>query len=470
MAAIVRTHRPIWRAERCLPCRTCTRRCPTAVFPEQVLEPDSLRGRVAREVAFPPGRPDVPPCRAACPIGQDVPGYTTALAQGDFARALAVIAKTNPLPSVCGRLCLHACMHACVRAGLDAPVEIRALKRAALEHGGPRPVARPAAERDGRVVVVGAGPAGLSAAFALRRNGWQVELREAASEPGGLLRWAVPAFDLPRAALQAEIEAVLAAGIALELGARVGSLAELQGLQRAGARAVLLATGAGLGRRLGIPGEELVGAEDGLGFARRHADGLGPRLEGPLVVYGAGLVAVAAARLAVRAGAGPVRLVFTRPSAEAPRTEALDRAREEGVELVPERRPVELLGEAGRLRAVRLAPALVGPPDGVGRRWPVLAGEARGALLELEARVFVAAEDRAPDLGWLAGAPGLRLGPLGHLEVERGSYATGLPGVFACGEVMTGPRNAIEAIATGIRAAAAVERHLRAAQGQGGAS
>jgi NADPH-dependent glutamate synthase beta subunit-like oxidoreductase len=470
VAAIVRTHHPIWRAERCLPCRTCTRRCPTTVFPEQALEPDSLRGRVAREVDFPPGRPDVPPCRAACPIGQDVPGYTTALARGDFAQALAVIAKTNPLPAVCARLCLHACMHACVRAGLDAPVEIRALKRAALEHGGPRPVARPAAERDGRVVVVGAGPAGLSAAFALRRNGWQIELLEAEPEPGGLLRWAVPAFELPRSALAAEIEAVLAAGIALRLGARVGSAAELEGLLRSGARAVLLATGAGRGLRLGIPGEELAGAEDGVGFARRHADGRGPRLEGPLVVSGAGLVAVAAARLAVRAGARPVRLVQARPGAEAPLPELLALAAEEGVELVTERRPVELLGAAGRVRAVRLAPVRLGPADGVGRRWPVSAGEAQGSVLELEARTFVAAEGRAPDLGWLAGAPGLRVGPLGHLEVERGGYATGLPGVFACGEVMTGPRNAIEAIATGIRAAAAVERYLRSARGQGGAS
>jgi len=470
VAGIVRTHHPVWRAERCLPCRTCTRRCPTRVFPEQALEPDSLRGRVAREVDFPPGRPDAPPCRAACPIGQDVPAYTAALARGDFAEAVAVICKTNPLPVVCGRLCLHACMHACVRAGLDAPVAIRALKRAALEQGGPRPVARPATERDARVAVVGAGPAGLAAAFALRRSGWRVTIHEAEAEPGGLLRWAVPAFELPRAALRAEIDALLAAGIELRLGARVEGLAGLEALFAAGAAAVVLATGAGRGRVPDLPGAGLEGVVDGVRFARAHADGQGPRLSGPAVVVGAGLVGLAAARLAVRAGAAPVRLVSSRPASEAPHPEGLALAREEGVELVAERRAVELVGDGGALRAVRLAPALVGPPDAVGRRWPVALGGAAGAALELPARLFVAAEERVPELGGLQGAPGLRLGPLGNLEVERASFATGLPRVYAAGELATGARNAIEAIATGIRAAVAVERQLRAARGQGGAS
>jgi heterodisulfide reductase subunit A len=440
------------------------------VFPEQVLEPDSLRGRVAREVAFPPGRPDIPPCRAACPIGQDVPGYTAALARGDFAGAVAVIARTNPLPEVCGRLCLHACMRACVRAGLDAPVEIRALKRAALAHGGPRPVARPDRERDGRVHVVGAGPAGLGAAFALRRNGWRVVVHEAEAEPGGLLRYGVPAFDLPRAALATDIQAVLDAGIELELGSRIDSATALGQLRAAGALAVVLACGAGRGLGLGIPGEELEGASDGVAFARLQADGRGPTLEGPAVVAGAGLVALAAARLALRAGARPVSLVFSRPLAEAPLPEELARAEAEGVAVIPEAWPVELLGEGGRVRAVRLGSTLVGPADGSGRRWPVVLGAGAGPTRELPARWFVAARDRRPELRGLEEVEGLRLGPLGQLEVERGTYRAGPAWLFACGDLVTGPRNAIEAIATGLRAAASVERYLRAQPGPGGGS
>ncbi len=461
--ALARTHRPLWRAEVCLPCGACTRRCPASVFDELAAEPESLRGRVSREVAFPAGeqRPPVPPCQAACPLGQDVPGYIAALAAGDFDRALAVIQRSNPLPAVCGWLCRRACMQACVRARLDFAVDIRGLKRAALQQAERRPVAAPRGRRDGELVVVGGGPAGLACAAALRRIGWRVRLLEAAAEPGGLLRWAVPAFELPRAALRADIEAIVASGVEIACGRRVDSAAALRDLLDGGARAVVLATGAGRATALGIPGETLAGCSDGLTFARRWADGAaGERLSGPAVVAGSGAMAVAVARMALRAGAAPVHLVMRRGRAEAAvDAEALGRAEAEGVELLTDCWPVAAAG-GQRLEAVQIAPLVYGPPDAVGRRWPLAPAGDRPEQ-QLPAATFVAAADRRPELGWLAGAGGGLTGPLGLLAVDGRSYRTRMPGVYAVGEVAAGARNAVEVMAMAARAAAAVDRDCR---------
>ena len=131
--AIIRTHRPVWNRQLCIPCGACSRRCPSDVFSYQLDEQDSLRGQVARLKGLPKKRASQPPCRRACPLGQDVPGYVQALAQGDIERAYELVIETNPLPSVCGRVCSHPCMQACVRAKLDQAVEIRTLKRVICE-------------------------------------------------------------------------------------------------------------------------------------------------------------------------------------------------------------------------------------------------------------------------------------------------------------------------------------------------
>jgi NADPH-dependent glutamate synthase beta subunit-like oxidoreductase len=460
--AVVRTHRPVWRSEACLPCGACTRRCPSGVFVEQRLESDSLRGRVARAVEFPEGdRPAVPPCQAACPLGQDVPAYNTALRSGDFDAAAQVIYRANPLPSVCGRLCVRPCESACVRAALDQPVAIRSLKRAAIEHAGGRSLRPPKKETAVRVVVIGAGPAGLSCAFYLRRLGFSVRVLEAEAKPGGLLRFGVPAFDLPRQVLAAEIEALAELGIEIVCDARVDSAHQIQQLLSDGARAVVLATGAACGVPAGLPGEDLPGCFDGIAFAHRYADGDGPPLCGPAVVSGAGHMAVAAARMALRAGADPVHLLMRRSLAEAPADgDQIRQAIEEGVRLVEEHRALAISGQ-GRIQGVEISPIVYGPPDGVGRRWPLSGSDANLSSRTLEAATFVAAETRKADLAWLADAPSLRAGPGGGMRTADGGFMTDLPGLFVAGDLLTGPRNAVEAIATAMRVAAAVALFCR---------
>lgn len=454
--ALTRTHRPVWRQERCLPCGACTRRCPASVFDEQAREAGSLRARVLSSVRFPPGpRPAVPPCRAACPLGQDVPGYVAACARGDFQRALAIICETNPLPATCGRLCAQPCARACVRASLDAPVDIRALKRLAAERS-PQPPALPVArERGETVAVIGAGPAGLAAAAWLRRDGFQVRVLEAEPEPGGLVRWAVPDFDFPRAELERDVARLRAAGVEIACGRRLESTDEIRSLLAGGARAVLLATGAGRGLMPPVDGADLAGCLDGLSFARRFS-APGARLEGAAVVAGSGPMAVACARMAARAGGSPVHLLVDVEAGDCPADpERLRRAEREGIQILHARRVASLEGEK-RVEAVIHEPVIFGPADPSGRR-RALEQTGKRSAARLPASSFVSALDRDVDLGWLGGE--IRLGALGNAQTdERG--ATSLAGVFAAGEAAVGARNAIGAIATGVRAAAAIRAWL----------
>lgn len=459
---VTRTHRPVWIRDLCRSCGACSRRCPVRVFPGLSRETGSLRGEVARRVDFPDDLPAVPPCRAACPLGQDVPGYLEALSRGRADRALEIILEHNPFPSSLGRLCLRACMHACVRKEFDGPVRIRALKRAAAELAAGSTGFRTEAERPGRVVVVGAGPAGLSAAAFLRRRGFEVRVIEAARRPGGLLR-CVPRFDLPGHALEADIKRILSLGVEFEYGRRLRSRVEVGALLKKGAGAVILAVGAGRGSPLGVNGEDLPGCLDAVTFSWKAAGGSAERLEGPAVVAGDGTLGVAAARIAVRAGARPVRLLLRRGRARASSDpDRLRQAEEEGVEVIEETWPTAILG-SDRVEAVRCARLRYGPPDAAGRRWLHEIDPRAGP--ELPARCFVSAAGREPDLAWLASSGPDLVGPLGTLRVDATSQMTSMPGVFAAGEAVSGGRNLVASVASGVRVAAAVERHLEGRDG-----
>jgi len=425
-----RTHRPVWNRTVCRPCATCSRQCPTTVFPEQADEPDSLRGMVARKVGLATKPSERPPCVSACPLGQDVPGYLRAEADGDFDRALEIIHRTNPFAAVCGRLCHHPCQRACVRKHIDEPVQIRALKLAAVQKAAASVIRTDS--KNGPVTVVGGGPAGLSAAYFLARAGFQVTVCEAEVQPGGLLSKVIPAFDLPPEDLEADLEFIRSSGVDIQTGIRIGSADEVGKIIKQGARAVVLAVGASKPRYLKFPGQP-----EGVQHAVTFCSQKSVKLSGPVVVAGSGIMAASAARLAARAGAGPVSLLFKRDkrilSAE---PEGIGLAEKEGIKILVGTRPVELIGE-GSLRAV----ACEGPHQG---------------KIELEAKTFIDAEKRDPDLGFLD----LSLSKKGSLELDSETGMTATPGVFAAGECVTGPRNVIRAIANGMQAAAQVSAYL----------
>jgi heterodisulfide reductase subunit A len=275
--AIVRTHRPVWTEEKCLSCGACRHCCASTVFPELAEEKDSLRGRVAREVKFSKKLEGRPPCQAACPLDQDVAGYITAMAEGRFDRALSIILETNPFPHVLGHLCHHPCQRTCVRNKLDEPVQVRALKLAAARNGK-APALAPDQEKDKQIVVIGAGLAGLSAAYFLRRRGHRVTVYEAEAEPGGQLKGKVPQEDL-----DADIDLIRSTGLEIETGQKQ----DLENLPAADA--VIVAVGAVDGKKVEIPagafgaGEAVTGKRNevrAVAEGKRVADEVASHLEG----------------------------------------------------------------------------------------------------------------------------------------------------------------------------------------------
>ena len=397
-----------------------------------------MRGRVARLPGMSSGPDEQPPCQRACPLDQDVPAYVNALSRGAADEALEVICRDNPLPAVCGWICSHPCTRACVRGKLDEGVAIRDLKLAACANGT-RPSTRtvPGGNRC-RIDVIGAGPAGLSTAFFLALAGHEVVVHEAEAEPGGLLHSCVPAFDLPHGWLEKDVDFIRGMGVIIETGSRIDSAAGLEKLFEHGASAIVIATGAGRGAGLDLEKGEPEGCLDAVSFARQHAHGRGPQLSGPAIVYGAGHMAAAVARMALRSGASPVTLLSgAKKRNKAAEPDGVALAEEEGVEILTAIRPIRALGDES-LDTLRCE-----TPEGE---------------KDLPAKLLIAAEQRVPDLGWLAGE--LELGPRGTLRGESKTFMTSRRGVFAAGEVLTGPRDVIRALSSGKRVARAVDGFL----------
>jgi 2-oxoacid:acceptor oxidoreductase gamma subunit (pyruvate/2-ketoisovalerate family) len=308
------------------------------------------------------------PCNLACPAGNDVVAFVQALSRGGVEAAAAVLLKTQPLPSVCGRVCPAPCMADCNRAAFDGAVNIRGLERWIGDHAE-FALSGTAAAEPRRIAIVGGGPAGLSAAYQFGLAGHSVSLFEAGPALGGVLRNGIPAFRLPDEALQRDIDRVTALGVDVHCGMRL----DRTGLARlhAGFDAVIVCVGFGKSTALDVQGAELPGIEQGLEFLDRAKSGTS-RLDGHVVVVGGGNTAIDCVRSALRSGAASVRLVYRRSRAEMPAIpEEIAEAEREGVRLMCHRQPVAFTGN-GRVAALVLAEVEAGPLDADGRRRPVV--------------------------------------------------------------------------------------------------
>jgi len=314
------------------------------------------------------------PCKFACPVGVPIQAFVHYVAERDFEKALEMIRSVGPFQSVCGRVCYHPCEDACTRGDMDEPVAIMALKRFVLEWGERnRPlkdvtpeVAPPTGKK---VAVVGAGPAGLTAAHDLAKRGHKVVVYEALPVPGGMMAVGIPEYRLPRELVREEIAYIERMGVEIRTGVRVGKDATLEELGKE-YDAVFLATGAHRNPRLGIPGEELEGVMPALDFLKKVNLGEKVRVGRRVGVIGGGNTALDAARVALRLGAEEVYLIYRRTKEEMPaRAWEVAEAEEEGVRVLYLTAPVEVLGN-GRVKAVRFMPHTLGKPDEDGRRRP----------------------------------------------------------------------------------------------------
>jgi len=451
--AVVGSLAPTLEESGCKYCGACVEVCPTGALRDKIPWPDTA----------------LTPCRQACPVGIDIPAYVRLIAQGHMGQALLVIRQKVPFAAVLGRVCNHPCESVCRRAQLNEPVAICTLKRFVADDVAwtPEP---PRPEPSGkRVAVVGAGPSGLTAAFFLARKGHGVTVYEALPEAGGMLRYGLAEYRLPSAIVAAEIDDILRTGVEL----RTNSPTTLPELQAQGFDAIYLAAGASQSKKIPVKGADLPGVLWGLEFLRAARSGAKVELHAPVVVVGGGNVAMDVARTALRLSGGPVQMACLESRSEMPAFQHdIEQALLEGIIIHPSWGPQEIIGN-GSVQAMEFV-----------RCTSVFDEQKRFAprfdpsqSMRLDARSVILAIGQTPDLSFVNGSAAAS-SPAGisekaptsesaRVEVKRGAIAvaedtlaTGVPGVFAGGDVAGGFPAVAHAIAMGRKAAVSIDRYL----------
>ena len=455
-----RTYRPVILSSRCHNCDVCLRGCPAELIPEYRKEKRSLRGSLYRgkhgEKILKDKVP-LPPCQEACAIHQDTRGYVALVARGKFKEALELIRKVNPLPAVCGFICHHPCEEACLREEVDSPIPIRLLKRFVAEYeqkeGWMRRTPKKAKRKE--ILVIGSGPAGLSAANDLRLLGYGVTIFEALPVLGGMLAVGIPEFRLPRSILKMEIDGIRQLGVEMRINHPFSWREHGKTFQTLGFDAAFLSIGAHRSLKLNVEGERLQGVLPGVEVLRDINLGKRTAMGKRVAVIGAGNVAVDVARSALRLGAHRVEVYYRRSREEMPAIpEEIEAAIQEGVRIHFLASPRKIIGRGNRATGMECLKMRLGDIDGSGRRRPV---PIEGSNLKVVADTIIAAIGQRVDRKVLKE---LEINQDGTVWVNPKTGETSMKGVFAGGDVVTGPGWAIDAIAAGKKGAQSIHRHL----------
>ena len=406
------------------------------------------------------------PCKAVCPAHIPVQGYIKLASEGRYTEALELIKKENPFPAVCGRICNKVCEEACSRGIVDASVAIDDIKKFIAEKDlsaetrfVPKMLNQIGRPYEEKIAVIGAGPAGLSCAYYLAVKGYPVTVFEKEQMLGGMLTMGIPSFRLDRAVVNAEIDVLRELGVQFRTGVAVGKDVTLDQLRSEGFKAFYLGIGASKGAGLGCPGEELGGVSTGIDFLRRVNQGEKPELGSDVAVIGGGNVAIDVARSALRLGAENVTIIYRRSRDEMPAADdEIAEAEEEGVKFRFLASPVEILGD-GKCESLKLERMELGESDARGRRKAV----GTGRFETVPVTAVISAIGQKIDLSGIAD---FETDKSGNVVVSLPSYQTSVADVFAGGDVVTGPKFAIDAIAAGKEGAVSIHRFVHPGQTQ----
>ncbi|MDI3546911.1 MAG: NADH-quinone oxidoreductase subunit [Halanaerobiales bacterium] len=402
------------------------------------------------------------PCQNACPANVDIPIYIDLIRQGKYKEAYKVIQEENPLVLICGRVCYNLCEKACNRNSLDEPLAIRELKRFAsdyvLKNEGGFPVPTIKEEKGEKIAVVGSGPAGLTAAFYLRRKGYQVTIFEALPVVGGMLAVGIPEYRLPKELLNEEITVLTTMGVEIVVDTRIGEDITLKELKEQGYKAVYLAVGAHKDRKLGIEGEDLKGVYSGIELLKEINLGREVDMRGKKVaIIGGGNAAIDVARNLVRLGAEEVNIVYRRTKDDMPaHREEIEEAEYEEVKINCLVNPVRIIGEDGKVNGLECVRIKGGEFDRSGRRKPVTV---EGSNFVMDVDVVISAIGQSVEDSFNNGELKIDLTD-GALIKTGPDCTTNIPWIFAGGDCVTGPATVVEAIKQGKDAARAIDRYL----------
>ncbi|MBU1337956.1 MAG: FAD-dependent oxidoreductase, partial [Acidobacteria bacterium] len=398
-------------------------------------------------------------CQHSCPISQDVPSYIGYLAQGKFEEAVKIVLKENPLPSICGRVCDTPCEQKCVAGEWDDPIAIRALKRFLADYEmkhGIEPDQKPKPEREERIAIVGSGPGGLTCAYYLALEGYKVTMFESLPVAGGMLAVGIPEFRLPKDILGYEINRIKKLGVEIKTNTTIGKDIPFEKLKE-DYKAVFIATGAPKGLKMRIPNEDAEGVLDAVEFLWDYNLGKDVKIGDKVIIIGGGNSAIDAARVAKRLGK-ETSILYRRTRVEMPAIDSeIEEALLEGIDIQYLAAPISVLSNNGKIEGIECIRMKLSDFDESGRRRPV---PIEGSEFMVDVDTLILAISQEPDVSLLVGENGLKVSSWGTLEVDPETLLTSVEGVFAGGDVVSGPNTVTAAMSHGKIAAQMIDKFV----------
>ena len=398
-------------------------------------------------------------CQHTCPISQDVPSYIGYLAQGKFEEAVKIVLKENPLPLICGRVCDAPCEQKCVAGEWDDPIAIRALKRFLADYDmkhGVEPDQKPKPEREECIAIIGSGPAGLTCAYYLALEGYKVTIFESLPVAGGMLAIGIPEFRLPKDVLEYEINRIKKLGVEIKTNSTIGKDISLEKLKE-DYKAVFIAIGAHKGLKMKIPNEDAEGVLDAVEFLRDYNLGNDVKIGDKVIVVGGGNSAIDAARVAKRLGKD-TSILYRRTKVEMPAIKSeIEEALLEGIDIQFLAAPVNVLSNNGKIEGIECIRMRLSDMDESGRRRPV---PIEGSEFEIDVDTLILAISQKPDVSMLVCENGLKVSSWSTLEVDPETLVTNVEGIFAGGDVVSGPNTVTAAMSHGKIAAQMINKYV----------